>query len=168
MPVQPHGGQLVDRVLGKERVKEIGATVESMFQLSVSPGTISEIQNIARGVFSPLEGFLGREQLAAVVSDGHLPDGLAWTIPILLAIEEDQAKQLKEGHTLALVDSKGKPLAIMHLEEKYRFDKSEIARGVFGTDDENHPGVRGLFHLPDLFLAGPIDLLEDIRKPYER
>jgi sulfate adenylyltransferase len=60
------------------------------------------------------------------------------------------------------------PLALLHLEEKYRYDKGAIAKGVFGTDDQKHPGVHKLFSLPQTFLAGAVDLIEDLRAPYER
>jgi sulfate adenylyltransferase len=66
------------------------------------------------------------------------------------------------------VDDGSAPLALLHVEEKYQFDKRKIAKGVFGTDDEKHPGVQRLFGLPDVFLAGPVDLLEDIRNPYQQ
>jgi sulfate adenylyltransferase len=168
MLIKPHGGKLVDRVLSAERSAELLAEVPGMFSLTVSPDTISEIQNLARGVFSPLEGFLNSDDLESVVTEGHLRGGLAWTIPILLAVEQSQAEAVQEGQTLALRDEAGDPLALLHLEEKYRFDRGKIARGVFGTDDEKHPGVQGLMNLPDIFLAGAVDLLKDIREPYKR
>jgi sulfate adenylyltransferase len=168
MLIKPHGGKLVDRVLSPERGTEAQAEVSGMLQLTISPNVVSEIQNIARGVFSPLEGFLNKAELESVVTKGYLPNGLAWTIPILLAVEESQASALQEGQTIALTDEIGTPLALLHLEEKYRFDKGKIARGVFATDDEKHPGVRMLFDNPDVFLAGEVDLLEDIKTPYER
>jgi len=139
-----------------------------MFQLTVSAETVSEVQNLARGVFSPLEGFMGSADVESVVKEGRLAKGLAWTIPILLAVEESQARFLKEGQTLTLMDEAGIPLALLHLEEKYRFDKLKIARGVFGTDDEKHPGVKKFLGLHDVFLSGAVDLLEDIRIPYKR
>ncbi|KPJ64122.1 sulfate adenylyltransferase [candidate division WOR-1 bacterium DG_54_3] len=168
MLVKPHGGELVDRVLSAEKKAEAQAEIAGMFQMTVSKETVSEIQNIARGVFSPLEGFLNRAELESVVTEGHLASGLAWTIPILLAVEESQAEAITEGQTLALLDETGAPVALLHLEQKYQFDKGKIARGVFGTDDDKHPGVQKLFRLPDLFLAGDVDLLEDIRTPYEQ
>jgi len=168
MLIKPHGGELVDRILSEEKSAQLMTEVPGMFSLTVSPDTISEIQNLARGVFSPLEGFLNRAELESVVSQGHLTNGLAWTIPILLAVEETQANKAREGRSLALLNEAGAPLALLHLEEKYRFDKGKIARGVFGTEDEKHPGVQRLMNLPDVFLAGAVDLLQDIREPYKR
>jgi len=87
MLIKPHGGELVDRILSEEKSAQLMTEVPGMFSLTVSPDTISEIQNLARGVFSPLEGFLNRAELESVVSQGHLTNGLAWTIPILLAVD---------------------------------------------------------------------------------
>lgn len=168
MLIKPHGGELVNRVLSEAKSAEARARVPGMFQLKVSLDMVSEIQNIARGVFSPLEGFLNRDELESVVTEGRLPNGLAWTIPILLAVEESQAGKMKEGQVLALMTERGTPIALLHLEEKYRFDKGEIARGVFGTDDEKHPGVQRLFDIPDVFLGGRVDVLEDTRATFKR
>ena len=164
----PHGGELIDRVLSEEKKVEALAEVPGMFQLTVSDETVSEIRNIARGAFSPLEGFLNRADLESVVIEGHLPNGLAWTIPILLTAGDSQADTLKEGQTLVLMDREGAPLALLHLEEKYKYDKRKIARGVFGTEDEKHPGVQRLLSFPDTFLGGTVDLIQDTRKPYEK
>jgi sulfate adenylyltransferase len=166
--INPHGGKLVNRILSAEKRAEVLSEIPRIFQLSVSAETVSEIQNLARGVFSPLEGFMGSTDVESVVNEGHLAKGLAWTIPILLAVGETKARAMKEGQTVALLDGGGAPLALLHLEEKYWFDKRKIARGVFGTDDEKHPGVQRLFGLPDVFLSGPVDLLQDMRAPYER
>jgi sulfate adenylyltransferase len=166
--IEPHGGKLVNRILSPEKRANVLPEIPGMFQLIVSTETVSEIQNLARGVFSPLEGFMGSADVESVVKGGHLANGLTWTIPILLAVEEAQAEVLKEGQTLTLVDETGAPLALLHLEEKFLFEKLKIARGVFGTDDEKHPGVEKLFNLPDVFLSGAVDLLEDIRTPYKR
>jgi len=166
--IQPHGGKLVDRIMGPQERQQAQQELSGWPQVVLAVDMVSEVKNIARGVFSPLEGFLGRDQLESVVREGRLPDGLPWTIPILLAVDDQQADRLKEGQPLALMGPGGDPLAVMHLEEKYRFDRAEIARGVFGTDDQAHPGVKGLFGLPEVFLAGPIDLLEDIKTPYPK
>ena len=168
MLIQPHGGKLVDRVMGSEERQKAQQELPKWPQVVLAADMVSEVQNIARGVFSPLEGFLGQAQLESIVREGRLPDGLPWTIPILLAVDGEQADRLEEGQPLALMGPGGDPLAAMRLEEKYRFDRKEIARGVFGTEDTAHPGVKGLFDLPEVFLAGPIDLLEDLKTPYPR
>ena len=43
-----------------------------------------EVQNIAHGVFSPLEGFLNKDDFLSVLEEGRLKNGLPWTIPIVL------------------------------------------------------------------------------------
>ena len=166
--IQPHGGKLINRIMEPRERQQTQQELSDWPQVVLAADMVSEVLNIARGVFSPLEGFLGRAQLESVVGEGRLPDGLPWTIPILLAVDEEQADRLKEGQPLTLMSPGGEPLAVMHLEEKYRFDRTTIARGVFGTEDSAHPGVKGLFDLPEVFLAGPIDLLEDLKTPYPR
>jgi sulfate adenylyltransferase len=168
MSLPPHGGKLVYRVLSTEERTEAMSRVPGMPKLIVSGETVSEIQNLTRGVFSPLEGFLNRREVLSVAADGHLTNGLPWTIPILLAADDEGAAAFREGQTIVLTGKGENPIALLHVEEKFRLDKTAIARGVFGTDDHKHPGVQALFACPETFLAGDVDLLEDIRFPYER
>jgi len=168
MLIEPHGGKLVDRVLGEDERAEVLDRRASLPHLVVTKEMVSEIRNIARGVFSPLEGFLGQSELRSVVKDGRLANGLAWTIPVLCAVQDDQADGFREGQSILLIDEGENPLGVLHLEEKFRADKRKIAQGVFGTDDQNHPGVLQLLNLPDTFLSGPVDLLDDTKEPYQR
>ena len=168
MSLPPHGGKLVDRVLSTQEKAKVMSRLPELPKLTVSRETISELQNLARGVFSPLEGFLNRREILSVASEGHLTNGLPWTIPILLSADDESASAVREGQTIILVGEKQQPLAQLSVKEKFRLDKALVARGVFGTDDQKHPGVQALLGCPDTFLAGDIDLLEDIRSPYER
>lgn len=73
------------------------------------------------------------------------------------------ALKVREGATLALF-YKGKPVALLELEEKFRYKKQEIARQVlYGTSSLEHPGVKQIYgYLDDLALSGRIELLRRI------
>jgi sulfate adenylyltransferase len=115
---------------------------------------------ISTGVFSPLAGFMGRDDYESVIEDMHLSSGLAWSMPVTLATEEEGAKYLKEGATVALVDSSGKPIGTMLLEERYRYDKEREAREVYRTTDKDHPGVANLYRRGDVLLGGEVELIQ--------
>nr|NIM46451.1 sulfate adenylyltransferase [Nitrososphaeria archaeon] len=140
---------------------------ESLEKIEVSEAVASDVENIAVGVFSPLEGFMNREELEAVLHLMRLPSDLAWTIPVLLDVPKSTAGGLKEGEELALYFN-GKPFALMRLEEKYSFDKDELASHTFGTSDLAHPGVAIVRGLEDVFLGGKIDLINTLRGPYDK
>jgi ATP sulfurylase len=52
--------------------------------------TESDVEMIAVGAFSPLKGFMGSKDYLRVVRELRLENGLPWSIPISLAIPEDQ------------------------------------------------------------------------------
>ncbi len=62
----------------------------------------------------------------------------------------------------------GRPVAILHLEEKYEFDRDELAEKVFLTMDRAHPGVAKVAAMKEVLLAGSIDLLEVSPTPFDR
>src|SRR6266849_10028788 len=64
--IKPHGGKLVNReVTGGERDRLIQAAI-NMPALGLNAREISELEMIATGAYSPLEGFLDRSDYASV------------------------------------------------------------------------------------------------------
>lgn len=163
--IEPHGGALVNRVVPVEEREAARARAKEVPQLSVSLATLRCVENIARGAFSPLQGFLTREQLEGVVYRRRLPSGEAWTLPITLDTDEATAASLQEDSDIALV-YEGQPVALFHLQEKFSFDKREMAQHVFGTTEEKHPGVASLYAGGNVFLGGTVRLIEDTGEPY--
>jgi len=156
--ISPHGGKLVDRVLKGKAREQAEEKAYGLPRLEVGDDLARDVENIARGVFSPLEGFLGREDYQSVLRSMRLANDVPWTIPIVLDVSEEEADRFREREDIALFH-RGKPLAIMHLEEKYRYDKEEHARRVFGTTSRAHPGVAKLERMEEVLLGGKIDLI---------
>jgi len=164
--IAPHGGKLVHRILyGTDRAAALKEW-NALPRLRVGKETVSDLRNIARGAFSPLEGFLGKEDFESVVEKGRLASGIAWTIPIILDVDKATATSLPECGEIGLESAEGTPEAILHLREMFTYDKERTAQKVFGTTDRKHPGVDALFNRGEILLAGEIDLLEDGREPY--
>jgi sulfate adenylyltransferase len=166
--IQPHGGKLVDRVLDGQCREDILAASRGLPKLTINDESVSDVENIARGVFSPLEGFMGKADFRNVLNEMRLPNDLPWTIPIVLDVDPDQAARFKEGKDVLLESESGRPVAVLHLEEKYRYDKDELAEKVFLTMDRGHPGVAKVAGMKDVLLAGPLDLLEVSPTPFDR
>lgn len=166
--IQPHGGKLVDRVLkGKDKAQALDRA-PGLPRLTIDPELVSDIENIATGVYSPLEGFLGEADFRAVLGTSRLASDLPWTIPIVLDADKATADGLRTGTEVLLAAEDGRPLAILHLREKYGFDKGETADSVFGTRDPAHPGVAKVLAMKDVLLAGPVDLIETTPTPFDR
>src|SRR4030065_186382 len=78
------------------------------------------------------------------------------------------APRLRTAEEFSLAPEDGRPIALLHLEEKYGYDKGETAEKVFGTRDPAHPGVAKVLAMKDVLLAGPGDLLGVTPTPFDR
>ncbi len=162
--IDPHGGTLVNReVTGHERERLIDASSE-MSRIKVSARAISDLEMIAIGAFSPLDGFLSYSNYQSVVRSMCLANGVAWTIPITLAVSDEEAKRLRAGTDVALYEG-DHLLGVLHLAEKFTCDKKREAELVYRTTDEAHAGVRVLYAQGDWRLSGRISLVNRPRNP---
>ena len=158
----------MDRVVpwqaGQEKIRELKA-------ISIRDQIARECVSIAYGFFAPLEGFMLGNDVDAVVSDMKLASGYVWSIPILFDISQEEIEEmsLKEGDTLLFI-YQGQPLATLDVEEIYAYDKEHMARRIYGTTNENHPGVRRTYAYKDRFLGGEVTLVNPprINPPFDR
>ncbi len=159
--IAPHGGELVDRrVPAEERDERLGKAAE-LPRVLLGPRAISDLEMISTGVFSPLKGFLGRDDYESVVETMHLASGPVWSMPITLSASDDEANNVSEGGEVALVDGNDRVVATMLVTDRYGYDKEREAKNVYRTDDGNHPGVAALYAQNDTLLGGEVTLLVD-------
>ena len=137
------------------------ALAASLPRIQVDAYASFDIDGIAKGIFSPLTGFMKEEQTLRVLDTMELAPGIPWTIPILLSVSEEQAKALEPGSDVAIEDDRGALVAILHLASKFRLDKNHLCEKVYRTTDTAHPGVAYTAGMGDVFLAGDIDVLQD-------
>ena len=154
MPLPPHGGTLVDRLMTPEEARALAARAREMPRLTLNNREASDLRMIATGAFSPLTGFMSRADYDGVVKNAHLSSGLPWTIPVTLSTDRHQADELREGMEIALFDQDHALLGSMKLREKYAYDRQFEATQVFRTADQAHPGVANLFAQGDVLLGG--------------
>ncbi|MBM3906042.1 MAG: sulfate adenylyltransferase [Thaumarchaeota archaeon] len=146
--IRPHGGRLVSRISQKNTA--------GMFSISISEDLANDVENIADGIFSPLEGFLVKSDFDGVVSKGRLASDLAWTVPIVLDVDKETAQKAKDSGDVTLKTTHGE-FAVLHVEEIYTFDKTKTSQAVYGTTDVNHPGVAKTISMNDYLIGGKID-----------
>ncbi len=168
MVSRPYRGKLINREPPEKEKSRLLSEAEEMQKIHVNGELVKTLENISDGVFSPLEGFLGEEDYLAVVYNMRLANDLPWTIPILLDIEEEKAANIREGDELALVNETDRTIAVIHLEEKYLFNKRKLAERVFGTRDIEHPGVAKVYSMKDVLLGGTIRLLQKSEDEFSR
>jgi sulfate adenylyltransferase len=161
--IAPHGGRLINRMATGDERAELLAKVAGLSKVVVNNRELADIEMISSGAMSPLEGFMTQPDYLSVLDQMRLAKGLPWSLPVVLAVKEGDGAQYKEGQQLALVDERGTALAVLTLEEKYRVKKDVEAQKALGTTDASHPGVQYLKSVGDVYLGGPIKLLNRIQ-----
>ena len=163
--VKPHGGKLINRFIEKEMDRSY---FKSLKEIQLTINQQSDLEQIAIGTYSPLEGFLTKTELESVLDNLRLPNGEIWPLPILLDVDNNIAEKIVEGETVALLSDSGDCLGIIKVKEKYSFDKKILAEKLYKSTDPNHPGVAIINSLKDTFLGGKISLYKKLKKEYDK
>ena len=114
---------------------------------------------IATGAFSPLDGFVGKADFESICREARLADGRVWPIPITLAVDDAAKTSLREGGQAALHHADGTLLAVIDVREIYPHDKKLEIPNVFRTEDDAHPGVKGVMDEGPWLVAGPVNVI---------
>ncbi len=152
--ISPHGGVLVDLLVNETRVAELDAEVANLPKWILTPRQLCDIEQLLTGAFSPLTGFLGREDYESVRDDMRLADGTLWPLPITLDLPSEPATSLSAGDRLALMHPEGVLIAVLNVSDVWVPNKSEEAAKVFGTEDDFHPGVNALMNQTAEYYVG--------------
>jgi sulfate adenylyltransferase len=147
--IKPHGGVLVDRT--GERPDD----VETLETLTLTSRELSDLDMLASGALSPLDGFMGADDYERVLEDMHLANGLPWALPVCLAVDEAPA-----GDRVALADETGRLLALLDVHEVFDYEKEREAEACYRTTDAEHPGVERLYAQKPRYLAGRVTVFE--------
>ncbi|GGG07331.1 sulfate adenylyltransferase [Paenibacillus abyssi] len=158
--ILPHGGVLINRVAEGAERESLLAEAGNLKSININAWTISDLDLIGVGAFSPLTGFLNEEDYKSVVERMRLANGTVWSIPITLAVDEAKASELSIGDRVSLVgEEDGVTYGLIDVESIYNVDQKVEAVNVFKTDDLEHPGVQKLFSRPSTYVGGTITVL---------
>ena len=158
--VPPHGGPLVDLLVEASEADELRERAVELPVVRLSARALSDLELLTVGGYSPLEGFMTAADYRRVVEEMHLASGLAWPMPITLAVSIEEAAALRDGQRVALADGSGRVLALLELAEKFAYDKAQEAREVYRTEEEAHPGVAALYAQGEVLLGGRVRVLD--------
>ena len=160
--IEPHGGKLVNKIVDNSSKEDLLAESENMFHLKLDERDLIEAENIATGLYSPIEGFMNEEDYKSVVNNMRLSDGTVWTIPVVLGIDKQEVDNITEGKRIALTDKDDNVYALMDVEDIYSYDKELEAEQVYKTTSSEHPGVNNVYDRGDYHLGGEIHLIKRI------
>jgi len=158
--IAPHGGQLVNRLVSEAQRQEFLSKADFLPKVQLTARSLSDLELIAIGGFSPLSGFMGKADYESVVIDMRLHNGLPWSVPITLPVSESISESLTIGTSIRLDDPDGKFIGVLELSEKYTYDKLKEALHVYRTNEDRHPGVKVVYEQGNIYLAGDVWLME--------
>jgi sulfate adenylyltransferase len=147
--IRPHGGDLVDRT--GDRPDDL----DSLEVVTLTSREVSDLDMLASGALSPLEGFMGPDDYESVLEEMRLGNGLPWALPVCLAVDE-----APKGDRVALADEAGRKLAVLEVMAVYTYIKETEAQQAFRTGDDAHPGVARLYAQKDRYLSGRVTVFE--------
>jgi len=144
--IQPHGGNLTSLILPADQVEDLKHHLLELPSWTLNDRQIGDLELLLNGGFSPLEGFMGKEDYNSVCETMRLKDGTLWPIPINLDVDQKTASLAEAAGKLVLRDHEGFALAILEVSHIWSPDKQKEARLVFGTEDDFHPAVNYLLN----------------------
>src|SRR5439155_24792984 len=152
--IDPLGGTLVER-----RLDETLVDVEGLPSLQLDAVALADLELISNGAYSPLAGFMPRDDYNRVVQHASLAGGVPWTLPITLPVPAAEAATLKEGIVVALRDGQGAIRGTMEVQDVFERDLELEASEVYRTTDPAHPGVRTLLGASEVVAGGTVNAI---------
>lgn len=158
--VPPHGSsELKILALKNDELKSQLKKTDSMDKLLCSSREFGDLVMMGIGGFTPLEGFMGKNDWLSVCKNMTLENGTFWPIPITLSTNSED---IQVGQEVAIVNSKtNQTVATILVTEKYTIDKDLECIEVFKTNDIEHPGVALVMAQGKYNIAGPVKVLSD-------
>src|SRR5215212_4490394 len=99
--IKPHGGKLINREFTGEEREKLLKKAALLPVIRLNAREISDLELIANGAFSPLEGFLNEADYHSVIEQMRLANGTPWSIPVTLSVSQTEAAHLIEGEDIA-------------------------------------------------------------------
>lgn len=149
--IDPHGGTLVNLLTDPPHEERSDVPT-----LVLSKRAAADFEMLASGALSPLTGFMGQDDYDSVLNDMRLADGLVWTIPVTLPIDDAERDQIGKRETVNLLSAEGETLGCVAVHDIFEYNKREEAEKIYLTTDHDHPGVARLFDQGNYYLSGEV------------
>ena len=163
--IKPHGSdELMPKIVSTEEEKvELLNSVNSMKKMTINSAAAANLVMLGAGYFTPLQGFMNKNEVMSVANDMKLESGLFWPTPVVNLT--DNEVEFKEGDSIALIDPNvdgEEVIAIQNIERIEKLDSNEIdniVEKVYGTKDKSHPGVQTFYEQGNILISGDVKVL---------
>ena len=125
---------------------ELKAQAINYPSLKLSDRHLCDLELIMNGGFSPLDGFMSKNDYESVVNNMRLSSGSLWPLPITLDVDDKFLSEISNNSKITLRDKEGFVLGILKIEDIWEPNLKVEAQSVFGTSDTKHPGVHYLLN----------------------
>ena len=156
--ILPYGGKLVDLLVAQDAYEQEKDHAGRLHSIQLSQREMHDFELLAVGAFSPLERFMGEADHQSVVETMRLANGLLFPMPIVLTVNDED--RVEVGMQIALRDASFRILGVMTVEEKFVWNRAEVAQKVFGTTDTKHPIVAEMNGWGKYCISGALKALE--------
>lgn len=158
--ISPHGGVLVNCFVKENEIEKVQEGCKYLPSLNVSRRILCDLEMLAIGAFSPLKGFVSKNDYNSIISDMRLTSGLVWPIPITFQVKEEEYNKIKNNEIIALRNEENEVIAVLNINDVYKADFEKEALSVFKTKDIKHPAVNYLFTRGEYCIGGEIKILK--------
>jgi len=169
--IPPHGSEeLVELLLTGDELAAEKKKAATLPRLNLSSRETGDLIMLGIGGFTPLTGFMGKEDWKSVCAEMKMPsmNGLFWPIPVTFSTSKENADKLNIGDEVALYsDEFDEIMATMKVGEIYEIDKEFECQHVYKTTDIEHPGVKMVMDQAAVNIAGPVKVLSEGTFPTE-
>ena len=156
----PHGGKLINHLVDEKRATILKELAFNLPDITLNERQMCDLELLAIGAFSPLQGFMCRSDYESVLDRMRLQNDLLFPLPVCLDISNLKAKTLEAGQSVTLRDPEGFLLAVMHIEEMWPVERDNEAKKIYGTLDKDHQGVHYLYtSINDVYVGGKLEVL---------
>jgi sulfate adenylyltransferase len=155
--IPPYGGKLVSLQASLEEQAELRAHAATLPRLQLSPRSVCDLELLSTGAFSPLDRFMRQADYERVINEMRLADGTLFPLPITLPVRDGD--EIKLGGEVALVDQHNNPLAVMRVEELFRWNIETEAQLTYGTLDSRHPLVAEMNSWGEFYVSGHLRVI---------
>jgi sulfate adenylyltransferase len=176
--VPPHGGKgLVCCLLHGSELEAEKEKAKGLKTIPITGRENGDLIMMGIGGFSPLDGFMTKEDWKGVCENFQLSDGTFWPVPVTLSCSKADADEIHAGDEIALQNEAGEIMATMQVTEKYEVTEADKkwecekvykGKGEESADDvfwkvamEDHPGVQMVMAQKDYNLAGSVKVLSE-------